>query len=161
MEVYCKNSMSVIIKTNVFFLLQVKSGFLQEEDVKIVSKQIRDRINQYKSKGSVIESQSKTGDINQDVQSIQDAGIAGTSGHVNDPHHSQSFVNNDSSSQQHTPHTVQTQTSVQAVLQQQSVDMSSNEKVNTTTSEHMITETSEVPPMDSQQEKGKLLSRHL
>jgi hypothetical protein len=49
----------------------VKSGFLQEEDVKIVSKQIKDRIGQYRSRGNVVESQSKTSEVTQESQQQQ------------------------------------------------------------------------------------------
>jgi hypothetical protein len=52
-------------------IFKVKSGFLQEEDVKIVSKQIKDRIGQYRSRGNVVESQSKTSEVTQESQQQQ------------------------------------------------------------------------------------------
>lgn len=140
-----------------FFFFKVKSGFLQEEDVKIVSKQIKDRIIQFKSKGNVVESGSKSGDISQDGQNVHDAGTSSSSGNLNDPL-SQSSVNDSSSQQQYNPHTIQTQTSVSSILHQQSVDIPSNDNVHSVTSEPSATETSEghVQHADTQQEIGKL-----
>ncbi|CAG2254672.1 PRKWNK [Mytilus edulis] len=133
----------------------VKSGFLQEEDVKFVSKQIKDRIGQYRSRGNVTESHSKTTEVTQDGQHLP----------TQPPqlqHAQESVQTHDLSQQQVQPHseshipatapysTVQTQTSAPAVIQQKSFEIIS-EKVEHSSSEHQLAE-SDLHKTDSLQD---------
>ncbi|XP_071153236.1 uncharacterized protein [Mytilus edulis] len=133
----------------------VKSGFLQEEDVKFVSKQIKDRIGQYRSRGNVTESHSKTTEVTQDGQHLptQPSQLQ---------HAQESVQTHDLSQQQVQPHseshipatapysTVQTQTSAPAVIQQKSFEIIS-EKVEHSSSEHQLAE-SDLHKTDSLQD---------
>ncbi|XP_076095741.1 uncharacterized protein LOC143066794 isoform X4 [Mytilus galloprovincialis] len=133
----------------------VKSGFLQEEDVKFVSKQIKDRIGQYRSRGNVTESHSKTTEVTQDGQHLP----------TQPPqlqHAQESVQTHDLSQQQVQPHseshipatapysTVQTQTSAPAVIHQKSFEIIS-EKVEHSSSEHQLAE-SDLHKTDSLQD---------
>ncbi|XP_063436035.1 uncharacterized protein LOC134717170 isoform X2 [Mytilus trossulus] len=131
----------------------VKSGFLQEEDVKFVSKQIKDRIGQYRSRGNVTESHSKTTEVTHDPLPTQPPQLQ---------HAQESVQTHDLSQQQVQPHseshipattpysTVQTQTSAPAVIQQKSFEIIS-EKVEHSTSDHQLAE-SDLQKTDSLQD---------
>ncbi|CAC5409771.1 WNK [Mytilus coruscus] len=133
----------------------VKSGFLQEEDVKFVSKQIKDRIGQYRSRGNVTESHSKTAEVTQDGHPLQTQPAqiqpAQESVQTVDLCQQQVQPHSESHIQTSAPYsTVQTQTSSPAVIQQQSFEIPS-EKVEHSLSEQQLAE-SDLQKTDSLQD---------
>lgn len=105
----------------------VKSGFLQEEDVKIVSKQIKDRIGQYKSRGNAAESQIKATELPQDQSEVSGTTVHPSESAVQQNIQVSSQLTIDViQGQSSRPHTIHSQTSVQTVIQQTSSELLSD-----------------------------------
>jgi len=148
-------------------IFKVKSGFLQEEDVKIVSKQIKDRIGQYRSRGNVVESQSKTSEVTQESQQQQqqqpESAQHGTS---NSPaqsgeQHTQHQISNQVSIEMQPGQSSASQSNVQTqtpVSQQHSLEISA-EKLHQT-SEQSTSDSADTQQSDSRPETGILCCRY-
>lgn len=146
-------------------IFKVKSGFLQEEDVKIVSKQIKDRIGQYRSRGNVVESQSKTSEVTQESQQQQQPESAqhGTS---NSPaqsgeQHTQHQISNQASIEKQPGQLSASQSNVQTqtpVSQQHSLEIPA-EKLHQT-SEQSTSDSADTQQSDSHPETGILCCRY-
>jgi hypothetical protein len=149
-------------------IFKVKSGFLQEEDVKIVSKQIKDRIGQYRSRGNVVESQSKTSEVTQESQqqqqqpeSAQNVTRHGTSNSPAQSGEKHTQISNQVSIEMQPGQSTASQSNVQTqtpVSQQHSLEIPT-EKLHQT-SEQSTSDFSDTQQSDSCPETGILCCRY-
>ena len=149
-------------------IFKVKSGFLQEEDVKIVSKQIKDRIGQYRSRGNVVESQSKTSEVTQESQqqqqqpeSAQNVTQHGTSSSPAQSGEKHTQISNQVSLEMQPGQSTASQSNVQTqtpVSQQHSLEIPS-EKLHQT-SEQSPCDSADTQQSDSHPETGILCCRY-
>jgi hypothetical protein len=149
-------------------IFKVKSGFLQEEDVKIVSKQIKDRIGQYRSRGNVVESQSKTSEVTQESQqqqqqpeSAQNVTRHGTSNSPAQSGEKHTQISNQVSIEMQPGQSTASQSNVQTqtpVSQQHSLEIPT-EKLHQT-SEQSTSDSADTQQSDSHPETGILCCRY-
>ena len=149
-------------------IFKVKSGFLQEEDVKIVSKQIKDRIGQYRSRGNVVESQSKTSEVTQESQqqqqqpeSAQNVTRHGTSNSPAQSGEKHTQISNQVSIEMQPGQSTASQSNVQTqtpVSQQHSLEIPT-EKLHQT-SEQSTSDSADTQQSDSQPETGIICCRY-